>query len=33
MKFFILQGNNAAPNIVQVAGVKYFQPPPTYDRK
>jgi hypothetical protein len=33
MKYVILPGNSAAPNIVQVAGVKYFPMPPTYDRK
>lgn len=33
VKCFIFIGNNATPNIIQVAGVNYFAPPPKYDRK
>jgi hypothetical protein len=33
MKYILLTGNSSTPNIVQVAGVTYFPPPPTYDRK
>jgi hypothetical protein len=33
MRYILLTGNSSTPNIVQVAGVTYYPPPPTYDRK
>jgi hypothetical protein len=33
VKYVIITGNNAIPTAVQVAGVKYYPVPTTYDRK
>jgi hypothetical protein len=33
VKYVIIPGNSATPNAVQVAGVKYYPVPLTYDRK
>lgn len=33
MKYIVFPGCSATTNTVQVAGVKYFPVPPTYDRK